>query len=79
VRFGAKPNHGRHRRDGNKSGRNNLVANQSVEQSRFASLELTDTNYIETPFGNSRRELACFLDYRLGHKFKSQFGQLQQA
>ena len=42
VKLFAKPNHGRHRCDRNKTGRNNCVADQSVEQGGFASLELTD-------------------------------------
>jgi hypothetical protein len=45
------------------------VADQSVEQGGFASLELADASYIETSFGNPCRELACFLGYRLSSKF----------
>ena len=61
MNFVAKPNHGRHRRDRNKPGRNNFVADKSVEQGRFASLELTDTGYIETPFGDPRCKFTRFL------------------
>jgi hypothetical protein len=79
VKFVAKPNHGRHRRDRNKPGRNNLVADQSVEQGGFASLKLADTSYIETSFGNPRCELTCFLGDRLSPKFLSQSAESQQA
>jgi hypothetical protein len=65
----AKPNHGGHSRNWNIPGGNNLVADQSIKQGGFAPLELTDTCYIETSFGNPCRELACFLGYRLSPKF----------
>jgi hypothetical protein len=48
------------------------VADQSVEQGRFAPLELTNTSYIETSFGNPRCELTCFLGDGLRPKFLSQ-------
>jgi hypothetical protein len=50
VKFVAKSNHGGHGRDRNIPCRENCVADQSVEQGRFASLELTDTSYIEASF-----------------------------
>ena len=79
MKYVAKPNHGRHRRDGNKPGRNNCVADQSVEQGGFASLELTDTRYIEPSFGNSRCELARFVGNRLSSKLLRQIGKTQQT
>ena len=79
VKFVAEPNHGRHRRDRNKPGRNNFVADQSVEQGGFASLELADTGYIETSFGNPRCEVTRFFGDRLSPKFLSQVGKPQQT
>ena len=46
-----------------------MVANKGVEQGGFASLELTETSYIETSFGNPRCEFARFLGNRLSSKF----------
>ncbi len=55
------------------------MADEGVEQGRFTSLKLTDTGYIETSFGNSCRELLCFLGDRFSPKFDSQIGKPQQA
>jgi hypothetical protein len=75
VKFVAKPNHGRHRRDRNKPHWENCVAEESVEQGGFATLELANTSYIETSFGNPRCELTCFLGQRFSPKFLSQIGK----
>ena len=48
------------------------MADQSIEQSGFASLKLTDASDIETAFGNPRFQLTCFLGDRFGTKFLSQ-------
>jgi hypothetical protein len=71
VKCVAESNHGRHRRDRNKPGWNNLLADQCVKEGGFASLELTDTTYIETSFRNPRCELMCFLGDRLSPKVLS--------
>ena len=55
------------------------MADESVEQGGFASLELPDTSYIETPFGNPRCELARLLGDRLSPKFLRQTGKSQQT
>jgi hypothetical protein len=77
VKFVAKPNHGRHRRNRNKSGRDHFAADQCVEKGRFATLKLTYTSYIETSFGDPHSELPCFLGDGLCPKLLSQFAELQ--
>jgi len=75
----AKPNHGGYCRDRNKPCWNNFVTYQSIKQSGFASLELTDTGDIETPFRDSLRELTCFLGLRLGSQFLSEVSKPHQT
>ena len=55
------------------------MADQCIKEGRFASLELTDTSYIETSFRNPRCELTCFLGDRISPKFLSQVGKSQQT
>jgi hypothetical protein len=79
MRLVAKPNHGGNRRDRNKPGRNNLVADQSVEQGGLASLKLTDTSYVKASFRNPSCELTCFFGDGLSPKFLSQSAKSQQT
>jgi hypothetical protein len=79
MKYITKPNHRRHSRDRNKPSRNNLVANQSVEQGRFSTLELADTSYIETSFGDPLSKLTRFLGERFSRKFLGEPAESQQA
>ncbi|MGB6132783.1 MAG: hypothetical protein WBG54_13465 [Acidobacteriaceae bacterium] len=54
------------------------MANQSIEECGFASLELADTGDVEASFGNARGEFARLLGDRLGPKLLSEVGEPHQ-
>jgi hypothetical protein len=55
------------------------MPDQCVEKRGFASLELTDTGYIESSFGNPRCKLSRFLCDVLSPKLLSQSAESQQT